>query len=88
MFLLGFTTIHSKLSTINCILKVHRYYSQLAHEIVFYLVILITGVHKIRKKHGKHSLFTKIGVVRVSVYIVTYILLKLFPCMLIIKNII
>jgi hypothetical protein len=51
-------------------------------------VILIIGVRKIRKKHGKYSLFTKIGVVRVSVYTVTYTLKKLSPCMLVIKNII
>jgi hypothetical protein len=55
---------------------------------VFYLVILIIGVRKICKKHEKHSLFTKIGVVRVSVYAVTYTLLKLSPRILIIKNII
>jgi hypothetical protein len=32
---------------------------------VFYLVFLIIGVRKIRKKHGKHSLITKIGVIMV-----------------------
>jgi hypothetical protein len=38
---------------------------QLGDEIVFYLVFLIIGVRKIGKKHGKHLLITKIGVIMV-----------------------
>jgi hypothetical protein len=71
----GFRTIYATPGTKNMHFKgFFWYYCELPLQIVFYLVILIIGIYKIRKEHERHSLFTKFGVVRVSVYAVIYTL--------------
>jgi hypothetical protein len=75
MFLPGFRTTYATPGTKNMHFKgFFGYYRQLPNKIVFYLVILIIGICKIRKEHERHPLFTKFGVVRKSVYAVIYTL--------------